>query len=77
MSTRESFEKWLGLQGKYTARDDKGFYVDMFSEGLWQAWQASRKAIVLPESTEGHIAGEYGNGYMDALHVAKQAIGGK
>lgn len=40
-----------------------------------KAWQASRTAIVLPEPTGGHIAGEYGNGYADALHQVKQAIG--
>ena len=41
----------------------------------WGCWQKSRAAIVLPESTGGYIAGEYGNGYADALHEVKQAIG--
>ncbi len=82
MNMRESFEAWM--QSRYPeypldvelgncGRPDS--YTWTVVHQMWQAWQASRAAIVLPESTGGYIAGEYGNGYADALHEVKQAIG--
>ena len=54
---------------------ETGAMIAIIQQARWEAWQASRAAIVLPESTGGYIAGEYGNGYADALHEVKQAIG--
>jgi len=81
MNMRESFEAWEDNAGNATPNIRcklKGFeheYADTAKQDRWQAWKASRAAIVLPESTGGYIAGEYGNGYADALHEVKQAIG--
>lgn len=90
MNMRESFEKrypvpdWVQFDidtGAYYATPDfikDSIYFRIYCErwnGYKQGWIASRAAIVLPESTGGYIAGEYGNGYADALHEVKQAIG--
>ena len=75
MKMRESFEAWAKQQGRSVGTINGITYFDPFVSGLWQGWQASRAAIVLRESTGGYIAGEYGNGYADALHEVKQAIG--
>ena len=78
MTMRDSFEHTMLYQCNY-ARNIDGEYVDVYTSAYWRvwqkAWQASRNAIVLPENAENHIAGEYGNGYADALHVCRLAIG--
>lgn len=48
---REEFEVWVKLRGGYTMRRDKEYESSMTRE-WWQAWQASRQALVveLPRS---------------------------
>lgn len=83
---REEFEAWFKAEAKNvvltdTIKDSNGNYYFAETRLLWQAWQASRAAVVIkftdapyfcPSKTEIEQASD--NGYADALSMVKQAI---
>ena len=50
---REEFESWLMDNGQLALKEDDGEYSFQHTRLAWQAWQASRAALVveLPDST--------------------------
>jgi len=44
---RKEFEAWAVSVGKYVSVDEDGEYNNAIVDDCWQAWQASRAAIVV------------------------------
>lgn len=76
---REEFEAWARIpKGDYglpyfTIRKDDGRYIDGLSNIAWEAWQASRKALVV-ELPDSHPM-DQGLVYLDDCREAIEAAG--
>lgn len=73
MTMREAFEKWLSQQ-------IWGDFNSGMEEPLWQAWQASREALVIelpqpwiPDDSEKGDLSEYDLGVLDGIKEGREA----
>lgn len=80
---RDGFESWC-LANWYTLRPAEtncgiiidGYYGHPTVQIAWQAWQASRAALVveLPDEKEGRYLDSYQEGWNDAISSCEQRI---
>ena len=74
---RDDFEKWAQYEHGYCAgtRQDGTYYVTKIND-MWQAWQASRAALVveLPGEVVCERVEYYYDGWNDAAAEARLAL---
>ncbi len=79
--SREEFVAWSSahsfLGGCYLKTQSDGTYIDVDLQYAWEAWQASRAALVveLPkQSPYANTFGDYAKGYRQASRDHQDAI---
>lgn len=72
---REDFELWLNDSGQLSLKEDDGEYSFQHTRFAWQAWQASRAALVVELPQKPYCAqGMAYPDYSDALNDCREAI---
>jgi len=78
---RDGFKGWAYKSGydiddAQESADDEKFFVCYDTEACWQAWQASRAALVveLPDEYKDRYLDKYQEGFNDAVESCRNRL---